>query len=94
MEQKERMYKRSNGEVVKMSSMNTEHIINSLSKKYREVFESKNKDDFTTKTNEINDLKEELYSRFNTFNEGLGENKWLKKNYKKSKKKGNLDHIK
>ena len=75
MEQKERMYKRSNGEVVKMSSMNTEHIINSLSKKYREVFESKNKDDFTTKTNEINDLKEELYSRFNTFNEGLGENK-------------------
>ena len=75
MEQKERMYKRSNGEVVKMSTMNTEHIINSLSKKYREVFESKNKDDFTTKTNEINDLKEELYSRFNTFNEGLGENK-------------------
>ena len=73
MEQKERMYKRSNGEVVKMSSMNTEHIINSLSKKYREVFESKNKDDFTSKTNEINDLKEELYARFNTFNEGLGD---------------------
>jgi len=75
MAEKERLYKRSNGEVVKMSTMNTEHIINSLSKKYREVFESKNKDDFTTKTNEINDLKEELYSRFNTFNEGLGENK-------------------
>lgn len=75
MAEKERMYKRSNGEIVKMSTMNTEHIINSLSKKYREVFESKNKDDFTTKTNEINDLKEELYSRFNTFNEGLGENK-------------------
>lgn len=73
MEQKERMYKRSNGEVVKMSSMNTEHIINSLSKKYREVFESKNKDDFTNKTNEINDLKEELYARFNTFNESLGD---------------------
>lgn len=73
MEQKERMYKRSNGEVVKMSSMNTEHIINSLSKKYREVFESKNKDDFTSKTNEINDLKEELYARFNTFNESLGD---------------------
>ena len=75
MAEKERLYKRSNGEVVKMSTMKTEHIINSLSKKYREVFESKNKDDFTTKTNEINDLKEELYSRFNTFNEGLGENK-------------------
>lgn len=71
MEQKERMYKRSNGEVIPMKSMNTEHIINSLSKKYREVFESKNKTDFTNKTNELNDLKEELYSRFNTFNEGL-----------------------
>ena len=70
-EKKERMYKRSSGEVVKMSTMNTEHIINSLSKKYREVFEAKNKNDFATKTNEINDLKEELYSRFNTFNEGL-----------------------
>lgn len=73
MEQKERMYKRSNGEVIKMSSMNTEHIINSLSKKYREVFESKNKTEFASKTSELNDLKEELYSRFNTFNEGLEE---------------------
>ena len=71
MEQKERLYKRSNGEIVKMSSMNTEHIINSLSKKYREVFEAKNKTEFASKTNELNDLKEELYSRFNTFNEGL-----------------------
>lgn len=71
MENKERMYTRSNGEVVKMSSMNTEHIINSLSKKYREVFEAKNKGEFATKTNELKDLKEELYSRFNTFNEGL-----------------------
>lgn len=71
MEQKERMYKRSNGEVVKMSTLETTHLINALSKKYREVFESKNKTDFANKTNELNDLKEELYSRFNTFNEGL-----------------------
>ena len=71
MEQKERMYKRSNGEVIPMKTMNTEHILNSLSKKYREVFESKTKTEFANKTNEINDLKEELYSRFNTFNEGL-----------------------
>ena len=71
MEQKERLYKRSNGEIVKMSSMNTEHIINSLSKKYREVFEAKSKTEFASKTSELNDLKEELYSRFNTFNEGL-----------------------
>lgn len=72
-EKKERMYKRSNGEVVKMSTMNTEHIINSLSKKYREVFEAKNKKDFAERTSQLNDLKEELYSRFNTFNEGLGD---------------------
>jgi len=72
-EKKERMYKRSNGEVVKMSTMNTEHIINSLSKKYREVFEAKNKTDFAKRTNDIKDLKEELYSRFNTFSEGLGD---------------------
>ena len=71
MENKERMYKRSNGEVIPMKAMNTEHIINSLSKKYREVFETKNKSEFTSKTSELNDLKEELYSRFNTFNEGL-----------------------
>jgi hypothetical protein len=71
MENKERMYKRSSGEVIPMKSMNTEHIINSLSKKYREVFEAKNKSEFANKTNELNDLKEELYSRFNTFNEGL-----------------------
>ena len=73
MEGKERLYKRSNGEIVKMSTMNTEHIINSLSKKYREVFESKNKTEFANKTNELNDLKEELYSRFNVFGEGLGD---------------------
>lgn len=68
---KERLYKRSNGEVIKMSTMNTEHIINSLSKKYREVFEAKDKDDFARRTSDLNDLKEELYSRFNTFNETL-----------------------
>lgn len=74
-EKKERMYKRSNGEVVKMSTMNTEHIINSLSKKYREVFEATDKDDFARRTSDLNDLKEELYSRFNTFNETLKDSK-------------------
>ena len=75
MEKKERMYTRSNGEVIKMSSMNTEHIINSLSKKYREVFEAQNKDDYVKRTNDLNDLKEELYSRFNTFGETLQDKK-------------------
>ena len=69
--EKERMYKRSTGEIVKMSSLETTHLINALNKKYREVFDSKTKTEFFNKTNELNDLKEELYSRFNTFNEGL-----------------------
>lgn len=66
-------YTRSSGEKVAIKDMNTEHVINSLSKKYRELFESKNKDEFSKKLGEMNDLKEDLYRRFNEFNAGLGE---------------------
>ena len=71
----DKFYIRSNGEKVKIADMNTEHIINSLSKKYREVFEAKNKSDFFNKTSELTDLKEELYKRFNLFNETLMDDK-------------------
>lgn len=74
MEIKEiKYYKRSNGEQVEISSLETTHLINSLSKKYRELFESANKNDFSNRLNEINDLKEDLYRRFNEFNETLGD---------------------
>jgi hypothetical protein len=39
------------------------------------VFEATDKDDFARRTSDLNDLKEELYSRFNTFNETLKDSK-------------------
>ena len=73
MNQEKKYYKRSNGEMVEITTMETTHLINSLSKKYRELFESESKSDFSNRLKEINDLKEDLYRRFNEFNEGLGE---------------------
>ena len=73
MNQEKKYYKRSNGEMVEITTMETTHLINSLSKKYRELFDSQNKNDFSNKLKEINDLKEDLYRRFNEFNEGLGD---------------------
>lgn len=71
MNQEKKYYKRSNGEVVEIQTLETTHLINSLSKKYRELFDSQNKTDFGNRLKEINDLKEDLYRRFNEFNERL-----------------------
>ena len=73
MNKETKYYTRSNGEKVDINTMNTEHILNALNKKYKEVFETKNKKEFANKFNEINDLKEGLYSRFNDYNETLGD---------------------
>lgn len=64
-------YTRSNGEQVEISTLETTHLTNSIAKKYREIFESTNKDDYSKKLQEINDLKEELYGRFNEFYDTL-----------------------
>ena len=53
--------------------METTHLTNSLAKKYRELFESTSKDDYSKRLAEINDLKEDLYRRFNEFYDGLGD---------------------
>lgn len=66
-------YTSSSGEKKAINEMNTEYLINALSKKYRTLFESANKNDFSNRLNEINDLKEDLYRRFNEFNETLKE---------------------
>jgi len=71
MEKETKYYTRSNGEKVAIKDMNTEHVINALSKKYRELFESKDKNDFSKKLGEMNDIKEDLYRRFNEFNQTL-----------------------
>ena len=69
----EKVYIRNNGEKVFIKDMNTEHLVNSLAKKYRELFESTNKDDYSRRLAEINDLKEDLYKRFNVFYETMEE---------------------
>ena len=73
MDKEKKFYKRSNGEMIEISTMETTHLINGLSKKYRELFDSTSKKDFSNRLKEINDLKEDLYKRFNDFNEKLGD---------------------
>lgn len=74
MEEKEiKYYTNSKGEKLNIKALNTEHILNSFSKKSREIFSSTNNDEYQTKLNEINDLKEELFSRFNDYYDKLGE---------------------
>ena len=73
MQENEIMYTRSNGEQVPIKSLNTEHILNSLSKEYREIFNSQNKSEFCEHLKKIDMLKNEYYTRLNKFNEELGE---------------------
>ena len=73
MQENEIMYTRSNGEQVPIKSLNTEHILNSLSKEYREIFNSQNKSEFGEHIKKIDMLKNEYYTRLNKFNEELGD---------------------
>lgn len=66
-------YTRSNGEKIPMKDVEFTHLSNGLAKKYREIFESTNKDDFSKKLEEINAIKEEMHERINKFNDELGE---------------------
>lgn len=66
-------YIRSNGEKVELSTMDTTHVKNAMAKKMEELFTSTNKDDFSKKLQEVNDLKDEYYSRVNMFYETLGD---------------------
>lgn len=70
MENKEeKYYVRSNGERVSIKTMETTHISNAIAKKYREMFESTNEDDFSNKLNELNSLKEEMHFRINKYHD-------------------------
>lgn len=69
----EKYYVRSSGEKVSLNTMNTEHIINALAKKQREIFNSLNKDDVSKELEEIQNLKEEYHKRFNEWYEKLGD---------------------
>lgn len=64
-------YTRSNGEQVDISTMNTEHILNALGKKQREIFNCQNKDEASKMLQEINDLKEGYHAKLNEWYETL-----------------------
>ena len=71
MEKEIKYYTRSNGDKIPMKEVEFTHLSNGLAKAYRDIFESKNKDEFSKKLNEINDMKEEIYERLNKFNDNL-----------------------
>jgi hypothetical protein len=76
MENKEKKYyTRSNGEKVDIATMNTEHILNALGKKQREIFNCTDKDQASKMIQEINDLKEGYYSKLNDWYDKLGDDK-------------------
>ena len=69
----DKYYTRSNGEQILMKDVEFTHLSNGMAKKYRELFESENKDDFAKRLNEINDIKEEIHGRINKFYDELGD---------------------
>lgn len=68
---KEKYYVASDGTKTPMKDMEFTHLSNGLAKRYREIFESTDKDDFARRLQDINDIKEEMYRRINDFNEKL-----------------------
>lgn len=76
MEEKaKKYYTSSDGTKTPMESVEFTHLSNGLAKKYRDIFAAQNKDDFSQRLQEINDIKEEIHRRINTFNETLEDNK-------------------
>lgn len=66
-------YVASDGTKTLMSDMEYTHLSNGLAKRYRDIFNSTNKDEFAQKLQEINDIKEEMYKRINDFNDTLAD---------------------
>ena len=65
----EKYYVSSDGKKTLMKYMEYTHLSNSLAKRYREIFESIDEEDFNKRLNDINDIKEEIYKRINKFRE-------------------------
>ena len=72
-EEKKKYYRRSNNELVDISTMETTHLKNAMAKKMEELFSSTSKQDFSKRLQEVNDLKDEYYARINKFYDTLGE---------------------
>lgn len=73
METKEEIkyYTNSSGEQIDISTLETTHLLNSLNKKQREIFNKTTKDDVSKELKEIQDLKEEYHKRFNKWYDSL-----------------------
>lgn len=64
-------YTNSAGEKVDISTLETTHLLNSLTKKQREIFNKETKDDVAKELQEIKDLREEYHKRFNEWYDKL-----------------------
>ena len=73
MEKTKKYYTNSKGEQIDVSTLETTHIINAIGKKQREIFNKTNKDDVSKELEEIKNLREEYYSRFNKWYDTLGD---------------------
>lgn len=71
MNKEPKYYINSSGEKVDISTLETTHLKNAYAKKMEGLFSSTNKDDFAKKLQEVNDLKNEYYSRINKFYDTL-----------------------
>ena len=72
MENKEiKYYTNSSNEQIDISTLETTHLLNALNKKQREIFNKENKDEVSKELQEINDLKEEYFKRFNEWYDKL-----------------------
>ena len=74
MENKQpKYYTNSAGESIDISTLETTHLLNSLNKKQREIFNKANKDEVAKELQEISDLREEYHKRFNEWYDKLGD---------------------
>lgn len=64
---KVKMYKSSGGVETPITQVHTEHLINGLAKRYKEIFAVESVEEYNKKINEINDIKEEIYNRMGAF---------------------------
>lgn len=67
MEEQKKYYVNSAGEKFPIEEVEYTHLSNGLAKKYRDIFESTTKEEFSQKLKEINDIKEEMHRRINKF---------------------------
>ena len=65
------MYTNSNGEQIKVETLETTHLINALAKKMREIYDCPNFPTYLETYEQIEALKQEYYKRLNLFAEKL-----------------------